>query len=262
MVELDVILPVYNCPDLEDRCIRFLLTPGAMPEGARLIVVDDASPDTTTAERWGPALRALGHCFYRRTVNGGCHAAWNTGLSMRRAGADVCLIGSDVVVPIGVIPRLQTLMRATDFSLMGAFDLTGQWEPALMKPLVVHQRPENVIDTNGAISSCCVIRSEAFDTVGLFDEQFIRTFGDTDWNTRFEDAGLQHAQLQSAVVFHGGSVSRKRQTAEKDFELDRADHERFRAKWADRPDVLEKHSMIDADAALLAKKGFWTEGEQ
>lgn len=259
---LDVILPIYNCPDLEDRCIRYLLLPGSLPEGGRLVIVDDASPDVTTMNTWGKALGALGHLYYRKPFNRGCHAAWNTGLSLSRPDADVALVGSDVVVPPFVLARLQGVARANNFGLLGARDVTAdEWHPSMLHKLFELNTNENVVDTTHAISSCCVILRPTLDRVGAFDEQFLMTFGDTDWNERAKDAQVRSAQVTNAVVFHGKSVSRKRLGAESDYMVDREDHQRFLTKWADRADVLARHPLPTVDALEL-KKHFWQEGER
>lgn len=259
---LDVILPIYNCPDLEDRCIRYLLLPGTLPPGARLIVVDDASPDLTTWNTWGKVLTHLGHLYYRKAFNRGCHAAWNTGLSLSRPDADIALVGSDVVVPPFVLERLQGVAAANAFGLLGARDVTADaWHPSMLQRLFELNTNENRVDGNHAISSCCVIRRETLNSVGTFDEQFLMTFGDTDWNERARVLGVKMAQVTNAVVFHGKSVSRKRLGAESDLAVDLEDHKRFMEKWRDRPDVLARHPLPSQDALAL-KKHFWQEGEQ
>lgn len=260
---LDIVLPVYNCPDLEDRCVRALLMPGGLPDGARILMVDDASPDMTTANTWGRALAALGHVFHRHGHNRGCHAAWNSGLSLARPDADVVLLGSDVVVAPFVIERLWRVGMANGFGVLGATDVTSDaWHPSMMFRLIDMNTNENRVLRDRGISSCCVLSRQALDAVGVFDDQFLMTFGDTDWNERARDAGIQMGELQNAVVFHGGSVSRKRLGAESDLEKDRADHRRFLEKWRNRPDVLERHSMTGDDSVALAvKQQCWREGE-
>jgi len=261
---LDVILPIYNTPDIEDRCIRYLLTPGGMPEGARLIVVDDCSPNPETFLKWGSVLDVLGHRAVRRTGNGGCHAAWNTGIREARHGADIALIGSDVVVPPGALRRLHELTTALDVDLVGARDASAEtWDPEHALGPLIAANANDMVDAEfeGCITSCCVIRAGALERVGLFDEQFRITFGDSDWNQRARDAGCQLVTVNNVVVFHGKSVTRKRLGVDFDLEVDMADHHRFLEKWKDRPDVTAQHPLSEVDITRLSKAYCWEEGE-
>lgn len=59
-------------------------------------------------------------------------------------------------------------------------------------------------------AGAALYRRDAFETVGLFDEEFFAYLEDVDWGFRAQLAGLQCWYVPSAVAFHvGGATSSK-----------------------------------------------------
>lgn len=244
-----VIVATYNNPDIEARCVRSLLASDLAHE-ARLVVVDDCSSSPPP-----PGLRS-DDIYMRQPQRRGPHAAWNAGI---RACApdDFFLIGSDVVVQPDTLRLLRDYALTCPAGLVAAADHKASIETVPRGDL---SRPPTPIP---GIESCCHIRREAWDRVGGFDEQFFLTFGDADWNQRAADIGVECLRLPGVFVYHGCSVSRKREGVDADLAKDRADHRRFLAKWVRRPDVTARHPMAPLESARAAKAYFWSiEGEK
>jgi GT2 family glycosyltransferase len=61
-----------------------------------------------------------------------------------------------------------------------------------------------------ACAAAALYRRDAFETIGLFDEEFFAYLEDVDWGFRAQLAGLQCWYVPSAVAFHvGGATSSK-----------------------------------------------------
>lgn len=243
-----IVIPIYNNPDIEERCIYSVLW-DKRPQDF-VIVVDDGSSTTRTKEM----VENLDLHYIRHDVNKGPHAAWNTGIKAALSD-NVILLGSDTVCPSGVLKLLADCEDA-EYDMVSL----SESDDSLSNITLRNAAPITVRETQ-PITSATMIKRSAFDAIGLFDEQFFRTFGDTDWFERFCDAGLKSARLSTAI-YHGGSVTRKRLGVDEDYQHDSADHTRFLVKWAQRPDVRGRHQKMDPERAKACKAFFWQRGEQ
>lgn len=261
-MNLDVIVAVYNTPDVEALCIETLLG-GSLPDGARLIVIDDASPDRTTQLRYENDSRLT---YHRLDTNVGPHAAWNAAVKLSRPDAYIALVGSDCLVGEGVLNLMMKAWRFLGAGLVSASEYQGVLDNDTSD--VVRANNAFAVETGslsfgpGGMTSCSVFSRAAWDSVGGFDGRFKRTFGDVDLHQRLVDAGFPCWRLTNVQVLHGGSVSRKRGGAEADLVFDRADYDLFRSKWAHRPELLAQHVKPPAAQDLAAKRYFWREGYQ
>lgn len=67
-----------------------------------------------------------------------------------------------------------------------------------------YNRPEAVFSASGAAA---LYRREAFERVGLFDEDFYAYLEDVDWGFRAQLAGFSCRYVPSAVAFHVGGAT-------------------------------------------------------
>lgn len=245
---LSVIVATYNNPDIEARCVEALLKSEWVD--FRVVVVDDCSSSPR------PPIRPS-DTYLRLPDRGGPHRAWNVGASLFPED-DFVLVGSDVVVRPETLRLLLLASEANPSAgLLAASDYK---ESPRSIPASYSRLPPVPCD---GIQSCCLITRAAWRSVGEFDPQFFLTFGDSDWNQRAEDLGVPRLRLPGVFVYHGCSVTRKREGVDVDLALDRDDHVRFLRKWAHRPDVTARHAMFPEAVERATKTYFWSvEGER
>jgi len=82
------------------------------------------------------------------------------------------------------------------------------------------------------------------DKVGLFDEQFFLTFGDTDYVERMRDAHIDYGTIMPHRVLH--LVRKQIKVLDEGLTnwLTTWDEQLFRHKWKNRPEVLERHPLM------------------
>jgi GT2 family glycosyltransferase len=187
----------------------------------RLIVVDNASTDESIE-----MARAAGAEVVERGVNDAFGAAANEGARMTR-GAAFCLLNPDIrfdrthdvrrlarhltqpnigaVAPALVLPdgTLQDASRdiPTPMELI---------ERRIRKSTSGARFNDGPADVPWAVGACLVLRREAFDAVGGFDESYRLYFEDVDLCVRMREAGWRiHSDGAVRVRHHHRAESRK-----------------------------------------------------
>jgi mycofactocin system glycosyltransferase len=199
---VDVIVPVYQRPELLDTCLAALR---ASTPHLRIIVVDDASPDDAV----GDVARAHGVILIRHPRNRGPAAARNTGLAAASAPI-VAFVDADCAVTPGwldplvghfddprvaaVAPRIRP--RSDSADLLPRYELTRS-------ALDMGPRPELVAE--GAPlgylpSAALLIRQTALEHLG-FDEE-LRVGEDVDLVWRLTNSGSLVRYEPASVVTH------------------------------------------------------------
>jgi GT2 family glycosyltransferase len=260
---LDLIIPAYNNLDITFRCVAAIKV--FAPREAHTILVDNGSRDTPrdAVHTLKESVESIGGTYLRLDPNRGPYGAVNAGIALAKSDV-IGVVCNDVVVLPGTIQAMFALVSperpyigATSIPY-GEFDYTGYLSTAVLTGMI--QLP---IARRGFHFSCFLAHRSLYDRVGLYDDQFGLTFGDTDHEQRIADAGITPLCVSSALVYHGHGVGRKRGGIDADLRNDLRDYASFVEKWKDRPDVLERHPREDAEAkrAFLETKG-WTVGEQ
>jgi mycofactocin system glycosyltransferase len=199
---VDVVVPVYQRPDLLDACLTALR---ASTPQVRIIVVDDASPDDAV----GDVARSHGAILIRHPINRGPAAARNTGIAAANAPI-VAFVDADCAVTPGwldplvghfndprvaaVAPRIRPRTDSTD--LLPRYERTRS-------ALDMGPRPEVV--ANGAPlgylpSATLLVRRTALEHLG-FDEK-LRVGEDVDLVWRLTDSGSLVRYEPASVVTH------------------------------------------------------------
>ena len=221
--KLAVVVAVYGGLAATQACLTALLA--AVPPGTRLIVVDDAAPDTMLAD-WVGAF-AHDHAAYliRHVRNRGFPAAANAGL-LAAAGCDVLLLNSDALVPPGAIDALIAAVyagpeigSATPFSNDAAIlsyprreggnaapDLAGT---IALQRLAAAANPDAAAEIPTGIGFCLLMRHDCIAVTGrLRTDLFAQGYGEeNDWCQRARQNGFRHVAATSTYVAHHGGVS-------------------------------------------------------
>jgi GT2 family glycosyltransferase len=92
------------------------------------------------------------------------------------------------------------------------------------------------VEVDSAIGACLMVRREAMDAVGLFDEHYHFFFEETDWAYRMQRAGWKILYVPTAFIYHlqGQSIGRNFQSR---IAFYRSRYQFFR-KWRNRPGYI------------------------
>ncbi len=222
-----VVVPVYGHAGLATQCLASVVR--TVPEGTRVIVVDDASPDsevTTLLDRLGSQGRVE---VIRHPINRGFPGAANTGMRAALASEaphDVVLLNSDTVVPHGWLEALrgvvhggQDIGSATPLSndatilsypsASGGNSVPDQAELRRWARLAAAAHGTAAVEIPSAVGFCMYIRHECLLDVGLFREDlFAQGYGEeNDFCIRARHLGWRHVAAPGVFVAHVGGQS-------------------------------------------------------
>jgi GT2 family glycosyltransferase len=232
--KLSIIIPTYNTAPLTVRCIQTVLR-HPPSDSFEIIVVDNHSRDETCAEI---EARFPDVVLLRNASNAGFARACNRGAE-RAQGQFLLFLNSDTEALEGTFDHLTQWLEANEKTgivgpeLFGAageiLQMSWVWNPLLLGEAVqqyfapyalrrsrfkrwlvrfLQRRSRQVPSMCGA---CFMIRREAFDQVGGFDENFELYFEDSDLCLRCKKAGWKIDFVSgSRVVHHLGQSSRGR----------------------------------------------------
>lgn len=229
--KIAVVTVTYNSGDQIGPFLRSLGGGGASPEAA--VVVDNASPrhEDTRAQ-----TEAAGARFLLLDDNRGYGGGINVGVASLAPDVDYVLISNpDVIVSPGSIDALAAALDADPgVGAVGPRILTEEgdvYPSARAQPSLVTgaghaifsrvwrnnpwtQRYHNdVAGPTGAASvgwlsgACLLLRKNAFDGIGGFDESYFMYFEDVDLGRRLHEAGWDIRYVPEASVVHMGARS-------------------------------------------------------
>ena len=232
---ISTIIVNYNAGELLRDCVDSLL---ACPLDIEIIVVDNASRDGSQDSLADlPQVRII-----RNPANVGFAAACNIG--MQAASAPYLLfLNPDCFFQPGAVARLLARLQSDDRvgmvggllvnedgteqggarravptpwrSFLRAFGLhrfAHRW-PKLFYDFHLHKQPlpDAPIEVEAISGACMLVKREAVDDVGLWDEEYFLHCEDLDWCMRFRQKGWKILFVPDARVYHAlGACSRPR----------------------------------------------------
>jgi len=244
--DLSIIIVNWNAGDLLRRCVAGIVA-AAPAIGYEILVVDNASSDGSvdTLRRDGAAaalIRDGALRIFENTENRGFGAANNQGFAHART-AFVLLLNPDAVVTPGAVESLAAVLRTDPgaaacgpriLNADGSLQISvwrnppAAWEivlsslrlyrllPSRLRGELLlgahwpHDRRRDVPMLSGA---ALMVRREAIDAVGGFDERFHMYGEDNEWSLRMVRAGWRLVFEPAALVRHDEAQSaRKRWT--------------------------------------------------
>lgn len=203
---LDVIVVAYGAPDLLAKALE--------PVAALDVTVVDnsSSPEIReVAERFGAAYVDPGR-------NGGFAAGVNEGLRRRRHPAgDVLLLNPDAIVSMEAVAELRRVLVAdARLASVGPVQTDPAGRPARVTwpfptPGRTWLEAVGLSRLNRApdfvVGSVLLLRGEALEHVGGFDEGYFLYAEETDWARRASDLGWRHAEVPTAAAVHVGAAT-------------------------------------------------------
>lgn len=200
-VSVSVVIPAHNCSGLLRICLERVSRQTLPKEKFEVLVVDDASTDSTadTAEEFA-RKGFLNLSVIRRNQNEGPGAARNTGI-LKAKGGIIALLDADTEPD----PKwLEEGLRAMDdYDLLEGHTIIGSKESATP---FTHQTQN--LKAGGFPTCNMFLRKSVFERVGLFDTRFydrkdrVHFREDTELALRVIEAGLKTGFAEKAVVIH------------------------------------------------------------
>ena len=218
-----VVIPVFQGRVETLACLDSVLA--SVGRGTRIIVVDDASPDSALID----ALRALARqrriALVRLPENKGFPGAANAGIAA--AGTlDVVLLNSDTLVPPGWLERLQAAAYSApniatvsplsnDATILsypnpdGGNLVPNLAETVTLDALAHRANGANTVDIPVGVGFCLYLRRECLDFVGtLREDLFAQGYGEeNDLCLRARHAGWRNVAAPGVFVAHVGATS-------------------------------------------------------
>lgn len=193
-VRISVLMPCFNHGAFIDEAIQSVLDQTF--SDAEIVVVDDGSTDPATVERLG-SLRAP-RTTVLRTGNRGLPAARN--LAARHAtGTLFCALDADDRLDPCWFERAVALLDdRTDLAFVSHWlrtfgDETWTWSPTSCELPALLAR--------NTVNGAALVRREAFEAVGGYDESMREGCEDWDFWLRLVERGL-HGAIIPEVLFH------------------------------------------------------------
>jgi GT2 family glycosyltransferase len=235
-----IVIPVHGRAGLTRQCLDTILqAPPAVD--FELIVVDDASRDETPRllEAYGEHVRAV-----RLESNAGFAGACNAGAAAA-AGELLVFLNNDTLPVAGWLDALVGYAAEhPEAGIVGA-KLLFPNETIQHAGVVICQdgNPRHIYAgfpadhpaVNSArrfqavTAACMLVRREAFDAAGGFDEAYRNCLEDTDLCLKAGEAGYEVHYFPGSVLYHLESVSRGRRSKE----IER-NAKLFRERWNGR----------------------------
>jgi N-acetylglucosaminyl-diphospho-decaprenol L-rhamnosyltransferase len=227
MADVSVVVVTYNALPWIERCLESV-------RAHERIVVDHGSTDGTLEllrERF-PDVRLVEQ--ENRGLGGGSNAgmrvasgdyflllnsdAWAIGDAVERlvefadAHPEAAVVGPRLSNPDGSLQRsvrgFPTLWRlATEYFFLRKLAPRSRALNAFYGAGFAYDR---VLEAEFLMGACLLVRREAADTVGLFDEDFFMFSEETDWCYRFRQAGWKVLFYPGAEFVHVGGATTRR----------------------------------------------------
>jgi glycosyltransferase involved in cell wall biosynthesis len=197
---VSVVIPAYDAEQFLAEAIESVLAQTYSP--VELIVVDDGSSDATAEVACGYAEAKV-----IRQANAGPSAARNRGFAASRGELIVFHDSDDAMTPDKLEIQVGYLLEHPETGcVLGGQELMIEpgaelpfWAEGSKAPVVMPPRPPELADEPLVHPMAMVIRREAFELVGPFDES-MRNAEDFDWMLRAREAGVEIARLPDVVL--------------------------------------------------------------
>ena len=235
--DCDVVIVNYNAGNLLGDCVTSVFSAGA----SRAIVVDNKSTDGSL-EHLAQLIQSEKLVVIRNSKNLGFAAGCNIGTKKSSAGQILFLNPDSVLAPNALTQLTEVLACSEAIGMVGGLlcNADGTEQPggrrvfptpkrAFMRAFglsrLIRFLPESFADfalekeplPTGPISveaisgACMLVRREALEDVGLWDEGYFLHCEDLDWCMRFKQKGWKVMFVPDAKVTHAlGACSRNR----------------------------------------------------
>jgi len=251
-MDISIVIVNYNTRDLLRNCLNSIFET-VLDISYEIIVVDNASSDSSMdmLEREFPDVMTV-----RNEKNRGFGAANNQAFRIMK-GHYALLLNTDAVLTESAVKELFRFMESspeaaiacgqllnadgTKQNSIAAFPtlLTLLFNAAFLEYLFPARYPskrhdyKEPIEIDSGIGACLMVRKNAIDEVGMFDERYFFFFEETDWAREMRSKEWKIYHVPAARIYHlqGQSIGRDVHSR---FEFYRSRYQYFR-KWNSGP---------------------------
>ena len=228
-MDISIIIVNYNTKNLLRNCLNSIYAT-VHNIAHEIIVVDNASSDGSQV-MVGTEFPTI-HLI-KNERNYGFGAANNQALAIT-GGRYALLLNTDTVLKEKAVSELFSFMETHPDAAMACGQLLNAdgskqnsiasfpsiWTLLFNIPVLEKLFPQrypskrydhkNPVEIDSGIGACLLVRKQAINEVGLFDERFFFFFEETDWALRMKTAGWKIYHVPSAYVYHlqGQSIGR------------------------------------------------------
>ncbi len=220
-MKISIIVVNWNTKDLLLDCIASVYKT-VKNVSFEIWLVDNCSSDGSveTVQKSYPAVNII-----RNRKNLGFAAANNRALK-KMSGKYALFLNTDTVLTKGAIEKLYKFMEKTPEAAMACGQLLNRdrsrqnsianfpdilsllFNETVLRILLPEKYPSKIkkynhpIEVDSCIGACLMVRKNAMDDVGIFDEKYFFFFEETDWAYRMKKAGWRNYYLPFAEIFH------------------------------------------------------------
>jgi GT2 family glycosyltransferase len=243
-----IVIPAHNRAGLTRACLDALLANTSVDGGFEVIVVDDASTDSTPQllSGYGEPVRTVrldSNCGFASACNAGARAAGseylvflNNDTEVRQgwlgalaayadAHPEAAVVGAKLLFPNDTVQHAGVVI-SQDFLARHVYAGFPADHPAV-----------NISRRFQAVTAgCALFRRKAFEEAKGFDEAFRNSLEDADLCLRLGELGHEVHYCHESIVYHLESASREPHSKESERNL-----RLFRERWEGRarPDDLD-----------------------
>ncbi|MBC8549510.1 MAG: glycosyltransferase family 2 protein [Candidatus Brocadiales bacterium] len=229
MVDISFIIVNWNTRDILMDCLNSIYKTVTDIE-VEVYVVDNNSTDGSQAavKKQFPDVKLI-----ENKANTGFAHANNQALRIMQ-GRFAVLLNSDAVLKENSVKKLLAFMTTTsragiagvqllndDGSRQNSIDNFPSTETEIFNKSILrlffpgkypskNRIHENPIEVDSVIGACMMVRKEAMDEVGVFDEDYFIFLEETDWCFRMYKKGWKVYHVPDAEVFHLSGHSKKK----------------------------------------------------
>ena len=259
MLELSIVIPVFNCVALTQACLKSLEETIGTRSDFEVIIVDNASTDGTA--EWLSTLPAPRYRIIRNERNLG-YAAANNAAARVADGRLLLLLNNDtVLLPAWLEPMLRVLAHVEKAGLVGNVQreaetglidhagilFTVEGAPRHFGMDLVSPPPQEYRRFPAVTGACWLLPRAVFIGLRGFSEDYLNSYEDVDFCLRLRQEGLYCYVANRSVIYHHVSASPGRRQA------DVANFAKFGERWgATISGLAEIHRQI------TAKRTQWT----
>ena len=237
MLELSIVIPVFNCLALTQACLKSLEETIGARSDFEVIIVDNASTDGTA--EWLTSLPAPRYRILRNERNLG-YAAANNAAARVAGGRLLLLLNNDtVLLPGWLEPMLRVLARAEKAGLVGNVQreaesglidhagilFTIEGVPQHFGMDSVSPPPEEYRRFPAVTGACWLLPRAVFNGLRGFSEDYLNSYEDVDFCLRLRREGLFCYVANRSVIYHHVSATPGRR------EADVANFAEFMRRW-------------------------------
>lgn len=220
-MDISFIIVNWNTQHLLEACLHSIYDT-VQDVAFEVIVVDNGSQDgsVTFLKDYFPSVRII-----ENSNNRGFGAANNQAFAIMK-GRYALLLNTDAILTPHAAADLFSFMESTPDAALACGQLlngdgtkqnsiavapslaTLLFNMAVLEYLFPKQFPSkryahpNPIEIESAVGACIIVRRDAIDDVGLFDERYFFFFEETDWMWRMRIGGWKLYHVPYAQIYH------------------------------------------------------------